>query len=297
MLFDPAVASQPLQDLVAGARTEVRIQAETLPPALHEALRAASKRGVSIRYLLGPKAAYTLDARGQPMVPRRPFDNGPQAADLALADTTGQVFINPRFSELGPDDRFQPGVRSHAFYMVAGESAIVCSGAPRPPSRPVCVAGGAALAASLTALFDSEFIETLKPQQRSALLRDAARSAVATPEDPAPMLALIAAPGAIVMTSALDRGAAFDHLLRTKPKTLIVPPALARVPAVDAARQAGVTVIPSKRSFEGTAIWTPAGGFLGSQRLTDAALRNDRDVGVTLSGRDADALRAWMEGR
>jgi hypothetical protein len=297
MLFDPAVSPQPLEDVVAQARTELRVQAETLPPTLHDALRAAHKRGVSIQYLLGPKAAYTLDARGQPMVARRPFDNGPQGADLALADTTGQAFINPRFSELGPGDRFQPGVRSHAFYVVAGDRAALCSTAPRPAPIALCFSGGAGLAAALTALFTSEFNETLEPHQRAALLRDAARAVVATPEDAAPLLALLAAPGAIVMTSGLDQGAAFAQLVRSKPKTLIVPPELARAPAVEAARRAGVSVVARTQPFKGTAIWAPAGAFLGSQRLTDAALGRDRDAGVMFSGRDADALRAWMETR
>jgi hypothetical protein len=66
---------------------------------------------------------------------------------------------------------------------------------------------------------------------------------------------------------------------------------------VAAARAAGVRIVTRAAPFEGTVVWTPGRAFLGSQRLTDAALARDRDVGVLLQGDGAEALRRFVEGR
>lgn len=297
MLFDPALAIQPLLDVAEQARVELRVQAEALPPQLQPALRRASERGVTVRYLLGPKAAYTLDAAGRPLVPKRPYQQGPQAADVEFASDTGSLYINPRFSELGAGGAFASGVRSHAFYLTNGRTAVLCTGVLMPPQRPLCAAGGVDLAAPLAALFDSEFLDTLPAGERASLAAQARRSVVVGPDDNAPLLELLAVPGAIVLTSALDRGVAFAHLVRGADKTLVVAPGLVRVPAVAAARQRGVKVVTRAGDFEGTVVWTPGRAFLGSQRLTDAALQRDRDVGLLLQGEGADALRRFIEAK
>jgi hypothetical protein len=297
MLFDPAVAMQPLLDVVHQARTELRIQAETLPSSLHPALRQASQRGVRVRYLLGPQAAYTLDAQGQPMLPKRPFEQGPQGADIDFAGATGDLLINPNFSELGPKGQFRPGVRSHAFYLTAGDSAALCTGSPVLKVRPLCVTGDAPVARALAALFDSEFLDTLAGAERAALAAQARRVIVVGPDDNAPLLELLSVPGAVVLTSGLDQGKAFAQLTRGERKTLVIPVGIARLPAIEAARKAGVKVVTREGGFEGTVVWTPGRAFMGSQRLTDAALERDRDVGVILQGEGADALRKFIEGR
>lgn len=297
MLFDPAVAMQPLLDVAHQARTELRIQAETLPASLRLALREASQRGVRVRYLLGPQAAYTLDAQGQPMLPKRPFEQGPQGADIDFAGATGDLLINPNFSELGPNGRFRPGIRSHAFYLTNGNAAALCTGAPVLKVRPLCVTGDASVARALAALFDSEFLDTLGSAERAVLAAQAGRVVVVGPDDNAPLLELLSVPGAVVLTSGLDEGKAFARLIRGERKTLVVPAGIARLPAVEAARKAGVTVITREGAFEGTVVWTPGRAFMGSQRLTDAALERDRDVGVILQGEGADALRKFIEGR
>jgi hypothetical protein len=56
-----------------------------------------------------------------------------------------------------------------------------------------------------------------------------------------------------------------------------------------------VQVVTRAAPFEGTVVWTPGRAFVGSQRLTDAALGRDREVGVVLRGEGADALRRFIE--
>jgi hypothetical protein len=292
MLFDPALALQPVLDVVRHARSEVRVQAEFLPDPLRAALRAASQRGVQLRYLLGPKAAYTLDASGAPLVPKRPYLQGPNATDVEFATATGELFINPRFAELGPRGTFQRGVRSHAFYVTDGNAAALCSGVPGAEQRPLCLTANDAIAGALRALFDSEDSHA---SERQRLEAQAQQVLVIGPDNNAPLLELVATPGAIVLTSELDQGQAFLQLTRGAPKTLVIPETLQRLPAVTAARAAGVQVVTRAAPFEGTVVWTPGRAFVGSQRLTDAALGRDREVGVVLRGEGADALRRFIE--
>jgi hypothetical protein len=293
MLFDPALALQPVLDVVRHARSEVRVQAEFLPDPLRAALRAASQRGVRLRYLLGPKAAYTLDASGAPLVPQRPYLQGPNAADVEFATATGALFINPRFAELGPRGSFRRGVRSHAFYVTDGNAAALCSGVPGADQRPLRLTANEAIAGALRALFDSE--DSHSPSERQRLEAQAQQVLVIGPDNNAPLLELVATPSAIVLTSELDQGQAFLQLTRGAPKTLVIPATLQRLPAVAAARAAGVQVVTRAAPFEGTVVWTPGRAFVGSQRLTDAALGRDREVGVVLRGEGADALRRFIE--
>lgn len=292
MLFDPAIDMQPLTDVVQQARGELRVQAEVLPPSLRPALESAQQRGVLVRYLIGPKASYTLDAKGRPLVPRRAFENGPNAEDLAFANATGDVMINPRFSELGLRDTFQPGVRSHAFYLVA-DRAVLCTSVPQPPAQSICIATGEPVAAALAALHKSEFND--RRAEKESRSDAAARSLVVGPDDNKPLLALLATPGALVLTSELDQGRAFSALVAGGNKTLYVHPDLMRLPAIAAARRAGVKVSARSLRFDGTIVWTPGRAFMGSQRLTDAALARDRDVGLLLQHEGADALRKVLE--
>lgn len=296
MLFDPAMAADPLLDVVRNARIEIRAQAESLPPLLRVPLRDAHGREVRIRYLLGPKPHYTPDARGLPLVPARPYAQGMQAEELAFAAATGELNINPRFSELGPAHRYQPGVRSHAFYVASIHSAALCTGVPRGRARVLCVAGDDVLAQALTALFDSEFNDAQTSAPRNVLARQARDRIVVGPDDNEPLLALLEVPGAVVLTSELDQGAAFQRLRRTPRKILLLPAGTPQLLAAEAARRGGIDVREHGSAFDGTVVWTPGRAFVGSQRLTDAALQRDRDVGVILQGEGAAALHRFLLG-
>lgn len=294
MLFDPALAAEPLLDVVRGARVELRVQAESIPPLLRPALREARGREVRIRYLLGPKASYTLDAQGRPLLPARPYAQGPQADELAFASTTGQLSINPRFSELGLAGEFRPGQRSHAFYVVSPQAAVLCTGVPRGRTRVLCLSGREALAGALMALFDSEFEDALQSALRDALAARARQQIVVSPDDNEPLLALLQKPGAVVLTSELDQGRALQRLAGGPAKALLLPEAAVGLPAAEAARRAGIEVRARRGAFDGTVVWTPGRAFIGSQRLTDAALERDRDVGVLLQGEGADAVHRFL---
>lgn len=294
MLFDPALAAEPLLDVVRGARVELRVQAESIPPLLRPALRDARGRDVRIRYLLGPKASYTLDAQGRPLLPSRPYAHGQQAEELAFASTTGELSINPQFSELGPAGEFRAGLRSHAFYVASAKAAVLCTGVPRGRTRVLCLSGDEALARALTALFDSEFEDALQAALRDTLAERAREQVVVGPNDNEPLLALLQLPGAMVLTSELDQGRALQRLARGPAKTLLLPEAVAGLPAAEAARRAGIEVRARRGAFDGTVVWTPGRAFIGSQRLTDAALQRDRDVGVLLQGEGAAAVHRFL---
>lgn len=294
MLFDPALAAEPLLDVVRGARVELRVQAESLPPLLRTALRDASGRDVRIRYLLGPNASYTLDAQGRPLLSGRPYAQGPQADELAFASATGELFINPRFSELGPAGEFRPGVRSHAFYVTATEAAVLCTGVPRGRTRVLCVSGDEKLARAVAALFNSDFDDVLQSALRESLVLHAREQVVVGPDDNEPLLALLQTPGALVLTSEIDHGRALQRIVRGPAEALLLPGTAARLPAAEAARHAGIDVRVRRGAFEGTVVWTPGRAFVGSQRLTDSALQRDRDVGVLLQGEGADAVHRYL---
>lgn len=295
MLFDPAVVLQPLTDVALQAKGELRVQAETLPQRLRPSLKAANASGVRIRYLVGPKAAYTRDARGQPLLAARPFASGPQAEDLEFAGATGDLLINPRFSEIGRDGVFQNGFRSHAFYLTSNERAVICTAAPEVKTQTICVTGAAPLAQALVALHSSEFADQAPAALRDELVNRAKQHVVVGPEDNQPLLSLLAVPGARVLTSELDQGRAFSALATGSNKTLYVHRELLRLPAVEAARRAGIKVVARSSRFDGTIVWTPGRAFMGSQRLTDAALLHDRDVGLILQHDGAEALRKFIE--
>lgn len=294
MLFDPALAAEPLLDVVRGARVELRVQAESIPPLLRPVLRDARGRDVRIRYLLGPKASYTLDAKGRPLLAARPYAQGPQAEELAFAGTTGELSINPRFAELGPAGEFHAGRRSHAFYAVSAQAAVLCTGVPRGRTRVLCLSGNEVLTRALTALFDSEFEDTLPSAQRDAMVVRAREQLVVGPDDNEPLLALLQMPGAVVLTSEFDHGQALQRLMHGPARMLLLPEAVARSQAAEAARRAGVDVRVRRGEFNGTVVWTPDRAFIGSQRLTDAALRHDRDVGALLQGEGADAVHRFL---
>lgn len=294
MLFDPALAAETLLDVVRSATVELRVQAESLPPLLRPALGEASRRAVSIRYLLGPKASYTLDAQGRPMLSARPYAQGAQTDELAFASGSGELMINPRFSEIGPKGEFRPGVRSHAFYMTTSKRAVVCTGVPRPKKKVLCLASQTGTPAALTALFDSEFDDRTTDAERVALAKQARDDIVVGPDDNEPLLKLLQTPGAIVMTAELDEGRALEHLLRGPARLLLLPVAASRSPAADSVRRAGIEVRAFGADFDGTVVWTPHRAFIGSQRLTDAALQRDRDVGVLLQAEGAVAVQRYL---
>lgn len=294
MLFDPALAAEPLLDVVRGARVELRVQAESIPPLLRPALRDARGRDVRVRYLLGPTASYTLDAQGRPLLAARPYAQGPQAGELAFASATGELTINPRFAELGPAGEFHPGRRSHAFYVVSAQAAVLCTGVPRGRTRVLCLSGNEALARALATLFDSEYEDALQSALREALAVRAREQVVVGPDDNGPLFALLQAPGAVVLTSAFDDGHALQQLMRGPARTVLLPEGLARSPAAETARRAGVDVRVRRGGFDGTVVWTPGRAFIGSQRLTDSALRHDRDVGVLLQGEGAAAVHRFL---
>lgn len=298
MFFDPAFAAEPLIDIVRGATVELRVQAESLPPKLRPVLGDAMRRAVRIRYLLGPKASYTLDAHGKPMLSARTYAQGAQAEELAFASGTGELRINPRFSEIGPKGDLRPGVRSHAFYMTTAERAVVCTGAPRLKQKILCLSSQSGTPDALAALFDSEFDDHATDAKRAALAQKAREQIVVGPDDNSPLLKLLQTPGAIVLTAELDEGRALVQLIRGPARLLLLPAAVARLPAADAARRAGVEVRALGADFDGTVVWTPDRAFVGSQRLTERALQRDRDVGVLLQAEGAAAvLRYLMDAR
>lgn len=294
ILFDPALAAEPLLDVVRGAKVELCVQAESLPPQLRPVLGDAKKRAVRIRYLLGPKASYTLDAQGRPMVSARPYAQGAQADEMAFASGTGELRINPRFSELGPQGEFKPGIRSHAFYVTTSERAVVCTGAPRLRKKVLCLSLQPPIPGALAALFDSEFDDHASDTKREVAAHKARDHIVVGPDDNAPLLQLLQTRGAIVLTSEVDQGRALEQLIRGPAGLLLLPEAAAKSPAADAARRAGIDVRVLAADFDGTVVWTPGRAFVGSQLLTDVALQRNRDVGILLQGEGAAAVQRYL---
>lgn len=294
MLFDPALVAEPLIDVVRSATAELRVQAESLPPQLRRAFADASRRAVRIRYLLGPRASYTLDARGRPMLPSRPYAQDAQVDELAFAGATGELMINPRYSEFDGGGDYRPGARSHAFYMATSAQAVICTGAPLSRKKILCLSSQTGTSAALAALFDSEFDDRAADTTRVTLARQARDHVVVGPDDNAPLLQLLQKPGAMVLTSELDEGRALAQLKRGPARMLLLPAMAARTPAAEAARRAGIEVRALDADFDGTVVWTTDRAFVGSQRLTDSALQQDRDVGVLLQAEGAAAVRRYL---
>ena len=142
-LLDHAVsAALEGADLPSDRGIEVRIASPALAsePVL-AAVERARQRGVPVKVLLGATPQYTVDAHGALSGPNRPFDKGPQGAELARLDAArAQTYIPPRFNEVGSDG-LQRGVQAHMAYAVVDvNQAMVCM-APltQPAPAGLCV--------------------------------------------------------------------------------------------------------------------------------------------------------------
>lgn len=289
---DPA----PLAEAIAQAREEIRLQAQsTNHPVVMDALRAAAARGVKVSVLLGPRAAYTLGLDGRPLVPRDAYGAGPDGKELRDLERVGRVFINPRFSELGAD--FAPGRNSSAYYMVVdGQRFALCTGSVTRPARQatLCVTNTRAdLAGAAIDLHRSEAEHEATDEQARRWQTSAQRVLVVGPEDDAILMRRLAAPGAIVSTSALDEGRALTALSEgAAEKTILVDRSMLDSPAVKTLRRQGADVHARVgRPLAGTIVVSGDSAFIGSHELTDAALTRNRNVGVEVQGEDAQVLR------
>lgn len=288
MLLELNAALLALAALIDTASIEVRIASPALAsePVL-AAVERARQRGVPVKVLLGATPQYTVDAHGALSGPNRPFDKGPQGAELARLDAArAQTYIPPRFNEVGSDG-LQRGVQAHMAYAVVDvNQAMVCM-APltQPAPAGLCVQTDARHARALAALHEVDHDYTLSaPVRRRKLGELAPAGMVATPEMADGFTALLPQPWGHMLTSLLTNGQAVDALLRSpyRPVIWLAAGAPHSSQAVTRLRAAGFAVQQSPVTFDGTLLIASRMVFLGSQRMDQQQLRSSRDVGVLL---------------
>lgn len=298
MILDLDQGWQVLTLASGRATTEIRISAEALPSsAIVKTLTAARKRGLAVKIVLGAKPAYVLDAKGQPSGPNRPYEKGPQGAELmALTEADVDVFIPPPFTEIA-GDVFQPGVRAHAaLAVIDGKEALVCSTHPRQSGEKrtgLCVRSEQPdVVKSLQAIHEVDFNFGLKPAAAATLAANIKVPVLVSPAQSQAFIKLLAQADLAVATSEIDDGVALQALISNTNKPVLVLSALAGPSRAAVARlkQAGFRIEWSSEAFDGTWIAATGWGFLGSQRASDFQLNKSRDVGIVVGADDAKSL-------
>ena len=297
MLFFPAGAAD-ITPFIDSAHQVLLIQSASVsaPPVL-DRLRQARGRKVKVNALLGPKPAVEI-VDGKPMIGTRPY--GFHAGDelMSLKDMGVEYLISPQFSALR-DSTYQPGVASHATYLIAdGKTALICSGTLSASAlqreRNACVrSDDAAVVKALAALFYSEFDETLSPARKQEFDRVARSRLIVCPSCEDALLAELMDADELTL-----RVAGFGSLPKIEARLLqlsnrlrvLLPLAYrGQHPFEETLRRAGAQIRFVDEPFDGL-IWssrTKAGlvrAFVGSMQLNTHSLGSSREVGIKLEG-------------
>ena len=297
MLFFPAGAAD-ITPFIDSAHQVLLIQSASVsaPPVL-DRLRQARGRKVKVNALLGPKPAVEI-VDGKPMIGTRPY--GFHAGDelTALKDMGVEYLINPQFSALRYTT-YQPGAASHATYLIAdGKTALICSGTLSASAlqheRNVCVKSNEpANVKALTALFYSEFDETLDLVRKQAFDRVARSRLIVCPSCEDALLAELADVAELTLRVAgfgsLPKIEARLLQLGGRLRVLLPLPYRGQHPFEETLRRAGAQIRFVDEPFDGL-IWssrTKAGlvrAFVGSMQLNTHSLGSSREVGIKLEG-------------
>lgn len=273
------------------ARVEIRMQAPSVQDdGMYNAMRAARARGARAYVLLGPRAEYAV-IDGRILMGKDPYPSTAQEFDR-LASVKAEVFINPRFSEVGATG-LQPGRQSHAAYVVVdATTGVICTGGFSTKSyqrqRNVCVrTDDNVVVKALAKLHDSEFDDTQEVAKRVDAEREAASVLSIAPGASDRIINLLRdARGPVhVRTSGIGPGSALFTVAASlgKKLTLTVPRSHAANPAaLSALQDSGAKVVVSPFDFEGTVIATPSKVFVGSHRMTVESENSAREVGLII---------------
>ncbi|MHB1566938.1 MAG: phospholipase D-like domain-containing protein [Acidiferrobacter sp.] len=272
--IEPIAGVAPIVRFIgeAGARLNINAYLVTDRPVL-AAIRQAVRRGVRVRVLLA----------------RHPYGQRPRGELKHLQATGAQVrFAPPRFTH-----RY---VFDHAKYMVSGQAVEIGSAnltwsAFHQNREYVWMAHRPAIADDLHRLFVADWTRRSAgpiPRQRLVIAPGATLA----------LVAMIERPGRVCIESEeLGRDRPILAALATKgPRAQLVLPA--RLSASDrrlAQRLAthGVAVRFLRTPYlHAKLIATPGRVFLGSENFTWSSLHRNREVGVTVGGRDAVAALA-----
>ncbi|MDT8992850.1 hypothetical protein RQP54_18395 [Curvibacter sp. APW13] len=277
-----------LASAVQGAQGMVRIETQAIAaPSVIMALEGARKRGVPVSVVLGAKAEYTLDAKGQPTGGNRPYDSGPQGMELRALDAMkAAVFIPPRFSEL---DRpvFEPGIELNAsFAIVDSRRASLCTGAFSIGNAGVCwTTSDPGVVSALIGLHDTDRTDGVSESVEASVSKKlAAQDMILTPANSADFLLLLRQPWKQVVASHLGDGSALEALLASRmPATLWTAPngTYART-ALDRLRRAGWQIRQLPQPFSGTVLVGSKMAYIGSQKVEQAHLEKSRGLGIVL---------------
>ena len=189
-MFFPAGAADitPFIDSVHQVLSIQSASVSALP--VRDRLPHARARKVKVNALLGPKPAVEI-ADGKPMIGKRP--NRLHASD----ELTSLKDMRVKYLALR-DITYQPGIASHPTYMIAdGKTALICSevlsASALQHERNVCVKSNEpANVKALTALFYSEFDETLDLVRKQAFDRVARSRLIVCPSCEDALLAELA---------------------------------------------------------------------------------------------------------
>lgn len=288
MILTLQAALAALVVALGSAHQEVRIASPALAskPVL-AALEKSKKAGVVVKVLLGAKPEYVVDANGQPNGSNRPYDKGPQGMELARLDAMrAQVFIPPRFSELGAMD-VQPGVEANMSYAVVDhKTTFVCTAPLSVGYTGICwVDDNAGLVAAIEGVHEADFNYKTPPAKQKELVKQAAaRDVVVSPEGSADFMTLLKQPWDTLYTSLLSDGQVVDALLKAgRPSRLWLAPRAAHASAaIKRLTAAGWEVKYTQTPFQGTVLVSNKMVYIGSQRLDLEQINKSRDVGLLL---------------
>ncbi|CAM8644591.1 Phospholipase D-like domain containing protein [Comamonadaceae bacterium] len=280
------------------AKVDIRIETQALKsPTVITALESARKRGVAVQIVLGAKADFSLDARGQPTGGNRPYDTGPQGSELRALDAMkASVFIPPQFSEL---DRpvFEPGVEMNAaFAVIDSKWGLLCS-SPFNTNTRSDICWRSSEQAFVTALVDlhkaDQSITTIDPVIAKSL---ATKDLVVTPTNSHDFNFLLHQKWRHVVVSYLSDGEGMQALLAAPPATLWTSPAgvYSRLALVKLQR-AGWTIKELPNAFSGIALISPRAVYVGSQKLDDLHLGKSRALGVLLSAKHSAQVEQLLQ--
>lgn len=301
MLHELGAGLLALAAMIDGAGIEVRIASQALAsePIL-AAVERARHRAVPVKVVLGATAQFMVDEQGRLTGPNRPYDKGPQGAELKRLDAAGaDTYIPPRFNEIGPQG-LQRRVQAHMAYGVVDRGrAIVCMAALTSSQlKGLCVLPDTVQAQAIAGLHqvDHDYVMTLAEAQRRIEALPAA-DVLATPDMMKTFVALLDRPWAHMFVGLLTDGEAVDALARSahRPVVWLAANAPHSSQAIAKLRDRGFSVHHSPMAFDGTLLISQAMVFLGSQRLDDWQLRRSRDLGVLLPGALAPAAMRLTE--
>jgi phosphatidylserine/phosphatidylglycerophosphate/cardiolipin synthase-like enzyme len=308
MLIFPVTAPD-LVPLLDSSRQTILVQSASAgaPPIL-DALARARKRGVKIELLLGPKPSYTIDGH-KVVLGSRPYE---AAAGLELARLRAMgasYLINPRFNALRGTEVVH-GVESHATYVVVdGNLSLVCTGplsdGALTAERNVCIqSDDATRAKALSALFYSEFDETLGASKRAYFERVARSRLIVCPSCEAALLAALADVDELTIRVAgfgsLPKFEARLLQFGSRLRVLLPLPYRGQHPFEETLRRAGVQIRFTDQAFDGLASASrsksgQARAIVGSLQLNTNSLSRSREVGVALTDDMAKEVEKMLE--